>query len=846
MGDDFYCGSETPQVLAEIGSSDAGLSSLEAAKRIAEHGRNDIPRRQKKPFVHILAAQFRNPLILILVLASFVAYMVGDSTEAAIIFLIVVMNGMMGFAQEYKSEKALQELIRYVSFNAKVVRDGKLAEIDSRELVLGDMVFLDAGDRVPADLRLLQSENLSINESLITGESNPADKSTEAIKTGKPIPQDMKNVAFMGTVVADGRGMGVVVAVSEKTFLGKTAAYLKAEVPESDFQKNIRRFGGLLMRFMAVGVIAIMLLNSFMGREVFDSILFSLALAVGIIPESLPVIITITLSRGALNMSKKGVIVKKLSSIEDLGNVDVICVDKTGTLTESRITLQGFFDLTLKESQQVLRYAFFCSPVLRRRQHVSGSPIDLAIAEKAKQLKIHENYKKLAEFPFDYTRKRVGAVVEDSGKTVLATKGEPESVLSVCSKALTPGGTRDIREVEKQVREKLNELSSSGYRTVGVAFKEVNPAKPHSNDDEREMTLAGFLTFFDPPKKTAKAAIKSFEKLGVDIKVLTGDDPIVAKKVAEEVGLPNTAIMLGSEIDSLSDEKLRSRAESTGIFARITPAQKFRIISALKTGDHIVGFLGDGVNDAPALREADVGISVNNGTDVSKDAADIILTRKSLRVLEEGVRSGREVFGNVTKYILNTISANVGNMITLGAASLFLPFFPLLPSQILLANLVSDAPLLTISTDRVDAEELKRPKRWSIRYIRDFALVFGSISVLFDMLTITILIFVLKAGDAMFRTGWFLESVLSEIAITFAIRTRKSFYKSRPSTMLLATSIACAALTIALLYSPLAGYFSFTPLPLWFLGIIITVIIMYFWLAETAKKQFNKYFTPKT
>lgn len=851
MGEDLFSAKDAFQILKELESSETGLSAEKAAKRLRLYGRNDIPRREKRPFIHVLTAQFRNPLTLILILASVIAYLMGDATEAVIILCIVLFNTMLGFVQEYKSEKALQELIKYVSFTAKVMRDGKLTQVDSRDLVLGDVVFLEAGDRVPADLRVIQSDGLSIDESVITGESNPVHKTVDVVAVGKLLPQDMKNIAFMGTIVVDGRGTGVVVATSDKTFFGKTAAYLKAEVPEADFQKNIRKFGGLLLKFMLVGVVAIFVLNRLLGKDMLDSILFSLALAVGLIPESLPIIITITLSRGALHMTKKGVIVKKLASIEDLGNVDVICTDKTGTLTESKITMRGFMDLEWKENLQVLKYASFCSSVVKRKHHMSGNPIDLSIIEKAKQIKVYEEHTKEAEFPFDYERKRTSVVVKAaSGKTLLIAKGSSDAIMSVCFKALICGELKDIGDVKERIVEKLIGIANSGHRTVGVAFKEIEGGrKTHSKEDEKDMILFGFLTFFDPPKKTAKAALKSLEKLRVQIKVLTGDNPLVAKKVAEEVGLSNTETMLGSEIDSLSDDQLKERIDSVGIFARVTPAHKFRIISALKSKGHIVGFLGDGVNDAPALREADVGISVDGGTDVSKDAADIILTRKSLRVLEEGIRSGREVFGNVTKYILNTISANVGNMITLGATSLFLPFFPLLPSQILLANLVSDAPLLTISTDKVDAEELRRPRRWSIKYIRDFALLFGSISVLFDLITILGLVFVLKAGDMLFRTGWFLESVLSEIVVTFAIRTHRSFYKSRPSNLLLITSIVSIPLTLGLIYSPLARYFSFTPLPLWFLGVIFGIVIAYFAIAEAVKKHFNRKFLgalPKT
>lgn len=841
MDEQAWCRQDLAVVFREVGSSENGLSSAEALRRLKTDGRNDIPRREKRLALEILLEQVKSPLILILAAASVVSYLMGDVTEALIILAIVVVNSVLGFFQEYKSEKALGELIKYVSFNARVMRDGRLASVDTRDVSVGDVVLLEAGDRVPADMRMFSSEELSVDESVITGESNPVHKVVEPVKAENPLPQDMRNIAFMGTMAVDGRGKGVVVATAERTFFGRTAAYLKAEVPEAEFQRGVREFGNMLLKFITAGVVVILLSNYLLGRSFISSVLFSLALAVGIIPESLPIIITITLSRGALHMSRKGVVVKRLASIEDLGNVDVICTDKTGTLTESKITLNSYVGLDWQENPDVLKYASYSSSAVKCRHHVSGNPIDLAIIEQARQLRIREAFRR-EEFPFDYQRKRASAVVRDGGKMVLSAKGAPDAVLAACSNALVDGTIVRLQDVERQVIEKIDALSTDGYRTVGVAIKEIQHAGPYSESDECEMTLIGFLTFSDPPKKTAQAAITSFENLGIRIKVITGDNPLVAKKIAQDVGLKNTETMLGSEIDALSDEQLQAHADDVGIFAKVTPAHKFRIIAALKARGHIVGFLGDGVNDAPALREADVGISVNTGTDVSKDAADIILTHKSLRVLEEGVRSGREVFGNVTKYILNTVSANVGNMATLGITSLFLPFFPLLPSQILLANLISDAPLLTISSDKVDREELRRPRKWDMSYISTFTLIFGSVSVLFDLVTIILLVSVLKAGDILFRTGWFLESVLSEITVTFAIRTHKPFYKSRPSNLLIATSIAAAALTILLIYSPLASYFSFTKLPTWFLAVIIAITLAYFTLAEIVKRHFMRVF----
>jgi len=834
---------KSEEVLAELKTSASGLSEQEAKNRLSIYGRNYLPKREKKEFITILISQFKNPLIAILIFAAFIALFTGDRGDAIIILLILLLNSLLGFFQEYKSEKALEELISYVTFTAKVIRNNQIIPIDSTELVLGDIVLLELGDRVPVDLRIIQSEELAINESVITGESYPVHKITSPIDIEKPLPQNMKNIAFMGTIVSDGRGIGVVIATGDDTHLGKTAAFFRADVPESVFQKNIRKFGNFLLKVIIVGIIIIFFINALVGRSIFDSLLFSLALAVGIIPESLPIIITITLSRGALSMSKKGVIVKKLVSIEDLGNIDVICTDKTGTLTESKIELHDYYDLNSKQNEKVLEYATLCSSVFHRKHHILGNPIDLAIVNRAKHINLSD-YKKIAYLPFDYERRRMSVVVR-SDKILMIIKGSHEAILAKCSSAVVNGNIVDINTIKREVNAKLEEFLNNGYRLVCLAFKEIEQKETYSKEDEKDLILFGFLTFIDPLKKTAPSVVKSLEKLGVSIKILTGDDPILTKKVAEDVGLRSNTILLGLEIDSMTDEQLRLKVDSTTIFARITPSHKFRIISALKDNGHIVGFLGDGVNDAPALRESDVGISVNTGSDVSKDAADIILTRKSLRVLEDGIKHGREIFGNVTKYILNTISANIGNMITLGITSVFLPFFPLLPSQILLANFISDAPLLTISTDKVDVEELKKPKRWNIKYISRFAFVFGGISVIFDFITIMFLIFWLKAGALLFRTGWFLESVFSEILVTFAIRTRRPFYKSRPSNLLLITSIITVIITFLLIYSSkeIADIFSFTSLPYWFLGIIILILILYFLIAETIKYSFNKYFS---
>jgi Mg2+-importing ATPase len=606
----------------------------------------------------------------------------------------------------------------------------------------------------------------------------------------------------------------------------------------------MRKFGDSLIRIILIGTLIIFAINSFLGRSVFESFLFAMALAVGIVPESLPIIITISLSRGAIRMAKKDVIVKKLVSIEDLGNLDVLCCDKTGSITESKITLEGFLDANYKVNKKILIYGLMCNSAVIRNNVVRGNPIDASIWHYAmsKDIKIDPKYQKIYELPIDYEKRKMAVVIKKKDKCLLISKGAPESILSSSSHVIIDHKKYKIVNYKRKIQDTYRKLSNKGYRVIAIAAKFVPNKINYKEIDESNLTFLGFLTFIDPPKKTAKEALNSFRKLGVKLKILTGDDPIITKRIAKDVGFSQNEyerIVLGDEIDKMSEEDLRKVVEEVTIFSRITPEKKYRIIKALKENGHITGFLGDGVNDAPALRQSDVGISVETGSDVAKDSADIILTHKSLKVIADGIEEGRKTFSNVTKYILNTISANIGNMTTLGIISLFLNFLPLLPVQILLTNFLSDMPLLTISTDNVDKEELTKPKKWNIRYIEKFALTFGGISSIFDFTTIFILIYVLAANAELFRTGWFLESVLSEIIITFAIRTRKRFYKSRPGKLLLFTSVFTSILTIWLIFSPFGYLFEFVPLVYWLLPVIGLILIAYFALVEILKSRFE-------
>lgn len=858
-----YWSQSPADVLKSLSSSGNGLSEEEVRKRQGEYGLNDIPKRREKSVFSLLFSELKDPLALALIVASIVSYITGGVPEAIIIVGIVVINTLVGFAQEYKSEKALQKLVNYITYDTKVFRDGKLVDVDTRNIVPGDIIFVETGDRIPADLRLLEAHDLEIDESLVTGESYPVHKIVSAIKEEKLEPQNIKNIAFMGTLVVNGKGTGIVISTGMKSTFGKIVGYLKSEDPETNYQKNIKNFSKFLIKAITIGVIFIFILNSISGyfnsaetaqKIIFDSALFSLALAVGIIPEALPVIVTVGLSRGAIRMGKAGVITKKLASIEDLGNMDVLCMDKTGTITENRISLVDYVDLCNKKDKELLEFASACTSVIEKNKRITGSPIDMGIIECMEKEQIGKKYETIDTIPFDYTRKRMGVVVKHGNDYLLVCKGAPESVISVCSKMKMPEGILDMDKAKIEMI--YEDLFKKGYRVIAVATKTVEKKDNYKSDDEKGLTLIGFLSFMDPPKFTSKPSILSLEKLGVGIKILTGDHPLITKKVAEETGIIVTGMLTGREIDRMSDEELGKSVETTNIFARLTPDHKVRIVSALKKNGHVVGFLGDGVNDAPVLRYSDVGISVNSGVDIAKESADIILTRKSLSSILAGIVEGRKTFGNTTKYILNTISANIGNMSTLALVSPFLGFLPMLPPQILLTNLVSDGPLLAISTDKVDDEELKNPKNWNIKFIRNFSAFFGSISSIFDLVTMFLLLYLIvwpnwafltpperTARIALFQTGWFIESALSEIFVTFAIRTRKRFFRSRPGKILVLTSILFAFLTLFIVYSPLGSFFSFAQLELSFLAIIAAILLTYFSVVEILKFLFYRKFS---
>jgi Mg2+-importing ATPase len=839
-----YWAMTAEQTLAKLESSQKGLSSPEARERLKIYGPNEIGKAGRTWF-HILVSQFLDPLILVLVAAAILSAFVADITDSIMILIIVLINGILGFVQEYKSEKIVEKLREFITFKAKVWRDSKETEIDSKQLVPGDFVMLETGDKVPADIRLIETNNFSVNESVLTGEPYPVNKTPDVITAERITVQETKNIAFMGTVVAEGTAKGIVIKTGKNSEFGKTAALVKEAESESDFQRNIRAFGKMLTQVILTAVVIIFLVNAMLNKGWLDSFLFAIALAVGIIPESLPIVITIALSRGSLELAKNKVVVKKLSAIEDLGNIDVLCTDKTGTLTENQITLQKMVDVNGKENSGMLVYGMLCNSAVEEKGVFGGNPIDAAIMEYAKQKSVKATkYIKLADVPFDYNRRLMSVIVKD-GIPLMITKGAIESLLKVSKKIKIGEKIVPISGYREKIRSLYNELGTKGYRVIGLSVKKIERKGSYSKKDEGDLIFIGFFVFADPPKQSARESILHAEKLGVQIKILTGDEPVSTAAVARELGLKvdEYSIITGDQIEKLSQDELNEIVNKVIIFARVDPEHKYKIIRALRANNHVVAYLGDGVNDAPALKEADVGVSVDTGTDIAKDASDIVLLHKSLEVIINGIREGRKTFSNIIKYILNTISANFGNMGTLGVISPFMNFLPLLPSQILLNNMLTDTPMIAVSTDSVDDEELKKPRKWNIKHIAKLCAFLGAISSVFDFITIFVLMYILNANAALFRTGWFLESGLTEITVVFAMRSRKFFLKSKPpSKMLLWATLLTAIITLFIIYfSPLGKLFEFVPIPLWLLGTILAIVAAYFAMTEVILLLYYKY-----
>lgn len=847
--------SSIQKIFELLDSSEEGLSEQEARVRAQKHGLNEIKAKERRTGLEILLSQFTNSLVIILIIASIIAYFLGEKIESLVITSIVILNAIVGFLQEYHAERALRALKKYLINRANVMREGKLVTIDVKGIVPGDIVYLNIGDMIPADIRLIQSEELNTDESSLTGESLPVLKSSAPLGQDFHLPQDLNNIAFMGTSVAGGSGYGVVIGTGKDTFLGKTASYLKSTSEEGDLQKNIRIFSNFLLKIILAMTIFIFIVNTLLAKGVFNSLLFALALAVGLTPEALPIIITISLSRGAFKMAEQKVVTKKLASVEDFGNIDILCCDKTGTLTEGIISLSDYLSIDGNREGRLILYGLLCNSGQKGQDSkVFANTMDRAIwqSKPAENLKSEvKHFETIASNGFDFKRRRMSVMVRGSGKTMVIAKGAVESILSVSSSVFINGKVIPLNdEISEMIGKKISDYEQNGYRMLAIATKEMTSLSDSIADTEKEhlekdLNIEGFLLFLDKAKKTVKESLKILQKLKVETKIISGDSPHITRKICNDVGLVirEDRVITGDDLNNLNEDKFKEYCRRYNIFTRVTPEQKFEIVSSLKKEGHIVGFLGDGINDAPALKAADVGISVNTASDIAKEAADIILLQKSLRVLSSGIREGRKTFANITKYILNTISANFGNMFTVAFSSLFLKFIPLLPSQILLNNFVSDAPLMTISTDNVDEEFLRRPRRWNIKLISKFMVYFGIISTFFDLALVLPLILILKVEPQVFRTAWFCESVLSELLITFSIRTRLLFFKSKPSKLLLFTSLIAMTIIIFLIDTSFGNeFFEFVRLPVNVILLIAGVLIAYFIAVEVVKRNFFQKF----
>ncbi len=819
-------------LLKQLETQRQGLSSEEARQRLISCGANLLKPPPRSDAPALLLSQFKSPIILTLVFAAVLSFFLRDPVNAVIILVIVLISGLLGFWQERSATDAVKKLLATVRIKTEVLRDAAQHEIPLEEVVPGDVVILNAGDAIPADCRILESRDLFVDEATLTGETYPVEKEAALLPPDTPL-SGRTNCLFMGTHVISGTAQAVVVFTDKQAEFGKISERLKLKPQETEFEHGVRHFGFFLLEVTLSLVIVIFAVNVYLARPVLESFLFSLALAVGLTPQLLPAIISINLAHGAKKMAEKKVIVKRLASIENFGSMDVLCSDKTGTLTEGLVRLHSALDIGGQASARVFLYAYLNAYF----EKGFANPIDEAI--RSHQQPDVSGYEKADEVPYDFIRKRLSVLVRHDGTHILITKGTLPQVLSACSWAETPSGDKvDLGPVKPKILEQFEAFSSQGLRLIALACRDMGAVSVISKEDEQDMTFLGFVLLFDAPKRGIAETIERLKQLGVTLKIITGDNRLVAAKLSRDVGMADARIMTGSELKETSDTALLKKVTETDIFSEVEPNQKERIILALRKAGHVVGHMGDGINDAPALHAADIGISVDTAVDVAKEAADIVLLEKDLAVLVQGVQEGRTTFANTLKYVFMSTSANFGNMFSMAGASLFLPFLPLLPKQILLTNLMTDFPEMTIAGDRVDREMVDRPRRWDIAFIRKFMFAFGLVSSVFDYLTFGVLLLLLNATPAQFRTGWFMESVVSAAVIVLVIRSRRPFYQSRPGSQLMIATLAVVAATLILPYTPLGEIFGLVPLPLYFVLILALIMILYIFMAEVVKKSF--------
>jgi P-type Mg2+ transporter len=832
-----YSSKEVKAILAEFSTSLNGLSEKEAEKRLLTYGKNVLAEKKKaNAFVEFLL-HFKSPLILILLAACIISFFVNEPVDAIIIGIMILLSVILDFYLEYNAEKAANKLKESVKTKVLVLRQDLVKEVSAEDICLGDIIRLSAGNLIPADSRIIESKDFFVNQSSLTGESFPVEKRRDLINLQNPSFTDMSNIVFMGTNVISGSASAIVVKTGKETEFGKISEKLVHKEEESDFDRGIKNFGYLIMKATIFLVLFIFLFNSIVKHNVLESFMFAIAVAVGLTPELLPMVMSVTMAQGSLKMSKKGVIVKKLSSIPNFGSMDILCTDKTGTLTEDKIHLIKYTDCFGKESEEVLNYTFLNSFY----QTGINNVLDEAVLS-FKKIEILD-YKKIDEIPFDFVRKKMSVVVQRSNKRFLVTKGAPEEVFNSSVFYLDKGSKKKFTpEAENKIKRVYEDFSKEGFRVLAVANKEVKVQAKYTKKDESDLVLLGFVSFLDPPKKDVKTVIHELHESGVEVKIITGDNELVTKKVCDEIGLSIKGILLGHEISTLTDDALKVRVENTTIFARFSPDEKNRVIHALKNNGHVVGYMGDGINDAPSLRNADVGISVNSAVDVAKEAAVIVLTQKSLDALKDGVLEGRRTFANTMKYIMMGLSSNFGNMFSVAAAVLFLPFLPMLPIQILLNNFIYDFSQITIPSDNVDEEYIRKPRKWDMNFIKKFMFTFGPISSLFDIITFIALFYFFHASPALFQTGWFIESLTTQTLVIYFIRTKKiPLIQSNPSLPLFLSSLICVVIGWILPFTLVGKYFGLVSLPYNLLLVIAGIVLTYFVIVEITKRVFYRF-----
>lgn len=827
-----FWASDAESLQVSLGSSPAGLSSEAAASILERVGPNRLNTRAEDSVWRLLGRQFISPIELILIAATILSGALGDWTDAAIILVILLLSGLLGFSQERNAGRAMSVLLATVEVSAVIRRDGTNADVPVGEVVPGDIAIVSAGDLIPGDCLVLSSNSLTVDESALTGETFPSEKMPGIVPAGTPLT-GRSNAAFLGTHVSSGMGTLLVVRTGGTTEIASISDRLNSRPPQNGFERGMTSFGILLTRLMVVLVIVIFAINLILQRPIIDSALFSLALAVGLTPQLLPAIVSISLAQGAKMMARTRVIVRRLDAIEDFGSMTVLCSDKTGTMTAGEIELDSAMELDGTPSLSVAELASLNAGL----QLGWKNPIDAAIVAAHP---VPATAVALDEIPYDFLRKRLSVLVRrgPGEQSILISKGALDPILGVCSHAAVAAGTVPIAEVLEGIQQRFAELSAQGFRVLGIATRQFSDHEKVTPGDESGMTLVGLLTFADPVKPDAASTLADLGASGVSVRMVTGDNRLVASHVAQQVGLDVTTVFTGDDIDALDDAALATAVVSVKVFSELNPVQKERIVRAFRAAGEVVGYLGDGINDSPPLHAADVGISVNTAVPVAKQSAAIVLLDKDLRVILDGVLQGRRTFANTMKYIFMTTSANFGNMLSMAIAALVLPFLPLLAGQILLINLLTDLPATFIATDSVDKAQLRRPQRWNVKLIRNYMFVFGALSSVFDLATFAILRWGFDAEAPEFRSAWFLASILTEVGVLFVLRTRGRFYRSKPSRWLVLSSIAVVIVAIAIPYSPVATALQLVPIPLELLALVLLVTLAYVVATELMKRIF--------